>query len=89
MQPRRPSDTHGSTDMGNVTTVMPGIHPFLSITEGLVPGHSIAFTEAARTPLALETMHLAAKALAMTGLDALTDSVLLKRAKEVHAGRAA
>jgi len=89
MQPRRPSDTHGSTDMGNVTTVMPGIHPFLSITEGPVPGHSIAFTEAARTPLALETMHLAAKALAMTGLDALTDSVLLKRAKEVHAGRAA
>ena len=84
MQPRRPSDTHGSTDMGNVTTVIPGIHPFLSITEGPVPGHSIAFTEAARTPRALETMHLAAKALAMTALEVLTEPALLKRAREAQ-----
>jgi amidohydrolase len=89
MQPRRPSDTHGSTDMGNVTSAIPGIHPFLSITEGLVPGHSIAFTEAARTPLALETMRFAAKALAMTALDVFVESGLLKRAKEAHNGRAA
>lgn len=89
MQPRRPSDTHGSTDMGNVTTVIPGIHPFLSITERPVPGHSIAFAEAARTPRALETMRLAAKAMAMTALDVLTEPALLKRAKEVHDGRAA
>ena len=86
MQARRPSDTHGSTDMGNVTTVVPGIHPFLSITDGPVPGHSIAFTEAARSPRALETMHLAAKALAMTALDVLSDPGLAKRAKEAHNG---
>jgi amidohydrolase len=89
MHARRPSDTHGSTDMGNVTTVIPGIHPFLSISEGPVPGHSIAFTEAARTPRALETMRLAAKAMAMTALDVLTEPALLKRAKEAHNGRAA
>jgi hypothetical protein len=75
--------------MGNVTTVIPGIHPFLSITDGPVPGHSIAFTDAARAPRALETMHLAAKALAMTALDVLTEPALLKRAKEAHDGRAA
>jgi amidohydrolase len=84
MQPRRPADTHGSTDMGNVTTVIPGIHPFLSITDGPVPGHSVAFTDAARAPRALETMRLAAKALAMTALDVLTEPGLLKRAKEAH-----
>jgi len=89
MQPRRPSDTHGSTDMGNVTTAIPGIHPFLSITEGPVPGHSVAFTEAARAPRALATMHLAAKALAMTALDVMTEPALLKRMKEAHDGRAA
>ena len=89
MQPRRPSDTHGSTDMGNVTTAIPGIHPFLSITEGPVPGHSLAFTEAARAPRALATMHLAAKALAMTALDVMTEPALLKRTKEAHDGRAA
>ena len=84
MQPRRPADTHGSTDMGNVTTVIPGIHPFLSITDGPVPGHSIAFTDAARAPRALQTMHVAAKALAMTALDVLTEPALLKRVKEAH-----
>jgi amidohydrolase len=89
MQARRPADTHGSTDMGNVTTAIPGIHPFLAITEGPVPGHSIAFTEAARTPRALETMHVAAKALAMTTLDVLTESALFKHAKEAHNGRGA
>jgi len=89
MQPRRPSDTHGSTDMGNVTTAIPGIHPFLSITEGPVPGHSVAFAEAARAPRALATMHLAAKALAMTALDVMTEPALLKRTKEAHDGRAA
>jgi amidohydrolase len=89
MQPRRAGDTHGSTDMGNVTTLVPGIHPFLSITDGPVPGHSIEFTEAAKTPKALETMRLAAKALAMTALDVLTDHGLLKRAREAHDGRAA
>jgi hypothetical protein len=73
--------------MGNVTTRVPGIHPFLSITEGPVPGHSIAFTEAARSPRALDTMRLAAKALAMTALDVLTEPALLKRVKEAHDGR--
>ncbi|HYR94747.1 MAG TPA: M20 family metallopeptidase [Methylomirabilota bacterium] len=86
MKPRRPGDTHGSTDMGNVTSLVPGIHPFLSITEGPVPGHSIAFASAAATPLALETMHVAAKALAMTAADALTDPVLTRRAKEAFDG---
>src|SRR5438105_2524595 len=40
LHPRRAADTHGSTDMGNVTTIAPGIHPFLSITDVPIPGHS-------------------------------------------------
>jgi amidohydrolase len=86
LKARRPQDTHGSTDMGNVTSVVPGIHPFLAITEGPLPGHSVAFAEAACTPRALGTMRLAAKALAMTALDVLADPTLVKRAKEAHDG---
>ena len=86
MKPRRPGDTHGSTDMGNVTSIVPGIHPFLSITDGPVAGHSIEFAAAAATPQAQETMHVAAKALAMTAIDALTDPSLVKRAKEAFHG---
>jgi amidohydrolase len=87
MKPRRPGDTHGSTDMGNVTSIVPGIHPFLSITDGPVAGHSIEFAAAARTPKALETMHVAAKALAMTAIDVLRDEKLRLRAKEAFNGR--
>ena len=87
LQPRRPADTHGSTDMGNVSTVVPGIHPFLAITPGPVPGHSIEFAAAAATPRALETMRVAAKALAMTAIDVLCDPSLARRAREAHAGR--
>jgi metal-dependent amidase/aminoacylase/carboxypeptidase family protein len=87
MKARRPGDTHGSTDMGNVTSLVPGIHPFLSITEGPVPGHSIAFASAAATPRALETMRVAAKLLAFTAVDALTDPALVRRAREAFDGR--
>ena len=72
--------------MGNVTSIVPGIHPFLSITDGPVAGHSIEFAAAAATPQAQETMRVAAKALAMTAIDALTDPSLIKRAKEAFHG---
>ena len=86
MQTRRPGDTHGSTDMGNVTSIVPGIHPFLSITDGPVPGHSIEFAAAAGTPKAQDTMRFAAKALAMTAIDVLTDPRLVVKAKEAFDG---
>jgi amidohydrolase len=86
MNTRRPGDTHGSTDMGNVTSLVPGIHPFLSITDGPVPGHSIEFAAAAATPQAQDTMRFAAKALAMTAIDALTDPGLVDKAKEAFDG---
>ena len=87
MKPRRPGDTHGSTDMGNVTSIAPGIHPFLSIADGPVPGHSIEFAAAAGTTQAFDTMAFAAKALAMTAVDALTDPSLVTRAREAFDGR--
>lgn len=83
--PRRPpADTHGSTDMGNVSTVVPSLHPILSITSTPAPGHSHAFAAAAALPEALETMRLGAKALAHTALDVLADPALVRRAWEHH-----
>ncbi|MBI3522121.1 MAG: M20 family metallopeptidase [Chloroflexi bacterium] len=86
LDPRRQGDTHGSTDMGNVMSVVPGIHPFLAICDDGVPGHSHAFTQAAATPRALETMRLAAAALAQTAIDVLADPSLVRRAREAFDG---
>ncbi len=82
LHPRRSLDTHGSTDFGNVSSAVPGIHPFLAVTDTPTPGHSIAFAQAARTPQALETMRFAAKALAMTAIDVLSDPALGERARQ-------
>ena len=87
MGPRRPAAPLGSTDMGNVSTAMPSLHPILSLTDQPTPGHSHAFAAAAATPAALATMRIGAKALAHTALDVLTDPGLAKRAWERHNGR--
>ena len=83
--PRRAGETSGSTDMGNISSLLPSIHPFLSVSEERVPWHSRDFAAAARTPRALETMHLAAKALAFTVIDLLATPDLLKRSRELFA----
>jgi len=79
--PRRAGETSGSTDMGNISTLIPSIHPFLSVSAERVPWHSREFAAAARTPRALETMHVAAKALAFTAIDLLGRPALLTQAK--------
>ena len=85
--PRRAGETSGSTDMGNISSLVPSIHPFLSVGDGRIPWHSRDFAAAARTPQALETMHVAAKALAFTVIDLLARPDLLKQAKEAFAAR--
>lgn len=79
--PRRPGETSGSTDMGNISSLIPSIHPFFSVSAERVPWHSREFAAAARTPRALETMRLAAKALAYTTIDLLARPDLLRQSR--------
>ena len=70
----------GSTDMANVSWVVPTIHPDLAICEEGVAGHSVAFREAAATPRADETTLLAATLIAQTAVDLFQDPALVERA---------
>ena len=76
-----PWENAGSTDMGNVSHVVPGLHPTLGIAPTDVPGHSRAFLEASGSPRGYQAMSDAAKALAMTGADLLADPSLVEKAK--------
>ncbi len=69
--------------MGNVSQVVPAIHPYLSIGEGLV-GHTPEFAQASLTPQGLQTMLLAAEALAHTVIDVMTNPILLQGIQEEH-----
>jgi amidohydrolase len=69
--------TSGSTDMANVSWVVPAIHPDLAITEVPTPGHSTEFRDAAARPFADRTTLLAATLVAQTALDLLLDPSLV------------
>ena len=70
----------GSTDMANVSWVCPTIHPDLAICDEGVPGHSIAFRDAAVSRRADETTLLAATLVAQTAVELFLDPDLVKRA---------
>ncbi len=75
----------GSTDCGNVSQVIPTIHPYIRISPDGVPGHSREFAEWAKSPLARKGIVAAAKALAMTALDLVANPRELEKVKEEFA----
>jgi amidohydrolase len=71
----RETDTRvgaGSTDMGDVSHVVPAIHPYLAIVgEGEALCHEHRFAEAAGSNTGLDTALSAAKAMAKTAIELL------------------
>lgn len=64
----------GSSDIGNVSLVVPIIHAYLSLNAGDISGHTPEFRQAAITSRADDVVLLAAKGLAMTGADVFSSS---------------
>jgi len=77
--PGRPS---GSTDMGNVSQVVPSIHPFVSIAPKGTSLHSVEFAEAANSEAGIKGMLDASKALAMTVIDLLANPETMGKIKK-------
>jgi amidohydrolase len=77
----------GSTDMGNVSQVMPAIHPSIAIVSPDVLLHSADFAVAAASESAHKGLLDAAKALAMTVVDLLSESQTLARVKDEFSSR--
>jgi metal-dependent amidase/aminoacylase/carboxypeptidase family protein len=71
----------GSSDVGNVSQILPTIQPMVQIAPSGTPIHSRAFEEAAVTPLARDGMLTAAKVMAMTTCDLLENPGLVKDAR--------
>ncbi len=83
-----PGSGFGSTDMGNVSHLVPGIHPFVAIAEKGTSIHSSQFALAAGSETGVKGMLDAAKALAMTVVDLLANpETLAKVKKEFEQGK--
>ncbi|AST93661.1 amidohydrolase [Sutcliffiella cohnii] len=71
----------GSLDMGNVSHVVPSIHPYIKICNESYACHTHEFREAAMSEQAREAMILGAKTMALTGYEVITNKSLLEEIK--------
>ncbi|MGW0372361.1 hypothetical protein ACWDZW_26400 [Streptomyces coeruleorubidus] len=74
----------GSSDVGNVSTRVPAIHPFVAIMDGDGSDHTPEFAEAAASPRAREVLVAATEALACTAVDILLSEELREEAWARH-----
>jgi metal-dependent amidase/aminoacylase/carboxypeptidase family protein len=72
-------DSLASTDMGNVSVIVPSLHPFIAISSTELPIHSREFAAAAASDAAMEALVDGAKALAMTAADVIIRPETLSR----------
>ncbi|MDM5155388.1 M20 family metallopeptidase [Bacillus sp. DX1.1] len=72
----------GSTDAGNVSQVVPTIHPYIKIGPDDLIAHTDEFREAARSELGDQALFTAAKALACTAYRLITEEGTLNKIKE-------
>jgi amidohydrolase len=79
----------GSTDMGNITRVLPAIHPTIAIDCGDAVNHQIEFATACVSPSADRALFEGALAMAWTTITAATDPEQRGRFLTAAAGRTA
>lgn len=77
----------GSSDIGNVSHIVPAIHPYISICDNSIAGHSQEFAKASVSEKGHAAMLTAAKALAMTAIDLYTDAKLMDQVKQEFKNR--
>jgi hypothetical protein len=72
----------GSSDMGNVSVLVPAIHPMVAIAPVDVVAHSPEFAEAAASEAGNRGLIDGAKAMAMTVVDLIAQPEVMKKVKE-------
>ena len=72
----------GSTDMGNVSHVVPAIHPKYAIGSGKESIHTRSFTNLTNTPASHESTLTVAKCMAHTCLDVLSSAKILQEVRD-------
>ena len=85
VQDARQNERMGSTDMGNVSQTVPSIHPYIAIAPEGMAGHTVEFREASISPAGHAGMLNAAKGMAMTTIDLLSDPELMEQVKQEFA----
>lgn len=63
----------GSSDFGDFSQALPGVHDYFGIADRQIPGHSVEMAEAAKSDFGLDSALRAASAMAHIALKFMTD----------------
>ena len=83
--PRDASKGKGSSDVGNISYIVPTIQPTINISNTPIAGHSEEFKAASISEFGLSSIELGAKVLATTALRLLESETLRQEIKAAHA----
>ena len=81
-----PRPNKGSLDMGNVSRIVPSLHPFIAICDKEIASHTRAFAGATVSQRGEDALMIAVRVLALTGLDLLMRPDLLDAVKREFSG---
>ncbi|MEV8413233.1 M20 family metallopeptidase [Streptomyces niveus] len=87
--PGAPHEPAGSSDIGNISQLLPVIHPYVRTAEFGTPSHSDAMRDAAATDFAHDRTQVAATGLARVVTDLVSDPEFLAAARAEFAGEEA
>jgi amidohydrolase len=78
---KKAKQTYGSIDMGNVSQVVPAIHPYIGLDSPGLIAHTKEFADLTITENSHQILSKGALALASTGLDLITNQEVLEKMK--------
>lgn len=80
-QVHKAKDSYGSIDMGNVSHVVPAIHPYIGLDSPGLIAHTREFADLTITDNSHQILSRGALALALTGFDLITNKEVLEKMK--------
>jgi amidohydrolase len=76
-----PNERMGSTDMGDISQILPAVHAYVAIVPESIANHTVEFAAAAASPAGDAAVVDGAAMLAMTAADLLADPALVAQAR--------
>ena len=77
----------GSSDFGDFSQALPGVHDYFGISDRQIPGHSVEMAKAAKSDFGLESALRAAAAMAHIALKFMTDKNFRAEVKRDFSGK--
>ncbi|WP_018664883.1 M20 family metallopeptidase [Heyndrickxia acidiproducens] len=79
---KKQKTSYGSIDMGNVSHVVPAIHPYIGLDKPGLVAHTKEFADTTITDNSHQVLSSGALALAMTGYDLMTDKEIFAKMQQ-------